>query len=226
MKTKHLLTGLLALTLTFGADQPVLAGPFLPGEILVNERDGNSVQRYSATGTLLQTFTGTGTNWSGAALTPGGNLVAAYRTPTNGLDIFSPDGTQLTSFAAPGAGIASDVSVFPDGTLALGTFSGDSVQFWSQAGVQGITVPLPASTFPFGSTVGSDGILYVAGFGNNTLARVSAGGVSLGSVSLTFEPGDLVMNPLDGTLWVSGASNARVEHITTTGRCSAASPRA
>lgn len=109
------------------------------------------------------------------------------------------------------------MSVFPDGTLALCDFSNNTVQFWSQAGVQGPTVALPGIINPYGSTVGSDGILYVAGGSSNNLARVSAGGVSLGNVSLPFAPGDLVMNPVDGTLWVSGVLNQQVEHITTTG---------
>lgn len=218
MRTKSTLaTGLLALSLTFVADQSILAGPFLPGEILVNEPGSSKIQRYSATGTLLQTFTGTGTGWSGASLTPGGNLVTAYRNPSVGIDIFSPNGTQTASFAATGNGNPLDVSVFPDGTLALCDFSNGSVQFWSQAGVQGPTVALPGITNPYGSTVGSDGILYVAGGTTNKLARVSAGGVWLGNVNLPFSPGDLVMNPVDGTLWVSGVLNEQVEHITTTG---------
>ena len=221
MKTKRVLaTDLLALTLTFVADQAVLAagpGPFLPGEILVNEYSGNSVQRYSATGTLLQTFTGPGTLWSGVALTPDGNLVAGHRGPSAGIEIFSPAGTQLASFAVTGVGNINDVSVFPNGTLAVSDFTNKIVQFWSQAGAQGPTVALPGVPKPQGSTVGSDGILYVAGYTTNNLARVSAGGVSLGNVSLTFQPGDLVMNPMDGTLWVSGFDNDRAYHITTTG---------
>ena len=225
MKTKHVVApGLLALTLTFGANQSISAslpppdpGPFQPGEILVNELFGSSVQRYSATGTLLQTFTGTGTVWDGASLTPDGNLVTSYRSPGQGLNIFNPAGTQITTFAATGNSFPQDVSVFSNGTLALCDYLSSTVQFWSQAGVQGSTVTLPEGTNPSGSTVGSDGILYVGGFGNKTLVPVSADGVSLGAVSLTFVPGDLVMNPVDGTLWVSGASNGMVEHITTTG---------
>ena len=173
MRTKAILaTGLLAFTLTFFPDQPVLAAAFVPGEILVEENGGSSVQRYSATGTLLQTFTGTGTNWTGLALTPDGNLVTSHENPSMGLDIFSPDGTQLTSFAAAGNGFAQDVSVFPNGTLALSAYSQNTVQFWNQAGVQGTTVALPGLANPVGSTVGSDGILYVAGLGTNNLARV------------------------------------------------------
>ena len=217
MKIKQIVfaAGILALAATLPGT--ALAGLFQPGEILLNEYSSSSVQRYSATGTLLQTFTGTGTFWAGAALTPDGNLVTAYRVPSAGIDIFSPAGTQLASFAVAGIGTVNDVSVFPDGTLALCVGNDNTVQFWSQTGVLGTTVVLPGVNIPGGSTVGSDGILYLAGSGSNNLARVSAGGVSLGNVSLSFAPGDLVMNPVDGTLWVSAARTGLVEHITTTG---------
>jgi MYXO-CTERM domain-containing protein len=49
------------------------------------------------------------------------------------------------------------------------------------------------------------------------LAKVSQAGAFLGTIGLGFAPGDLVMNPVDGTLWVSDWSNDLVEHITTTG---------
>ena len=74
-------------------------------------------------------------------------------------------------------------------------------------------VPSAHPSHPQKCTIGFDGILYVGGSGNNTLARVNAAGVSLGTVRLTFPPGDLVMNPVDGTLWVSGYFNDLVEHI-------------
>lgn len=49
------------------------------------------------------------------------------------------------------------------------------------------------------------------------IARVSAGGTWLGNIGLTFVPGDPVMNPVDGTLRVSGYDNHVVKHIPTTG---------
>ena len=215
--TSILATGLLALTLTLLRATPARAAAFVPGEILVPEFFGNSVQRYSATGTLLQTFTGTGTGWEGASLTPAGNLVTSYGSSGSGVDIFNPSGTQITTFFATGNAFRGDVSVFANGTLALNDQINNTVQFWSQAGVLLQTVSLPGLAHPFGNTVGSDGILYVAGLDSSSLARVSAGGVSLGNVSLMFQPGDLVMNPVDGTLWVSGNFDDRAYHITTTG---------
>ena len=215
--TAWLLPVIVAVSTLLNCAANSQAAAFAPGEILVTELGTSSIQRYSVGGTLVQTFTGTGTTWEAAALTPDGNLVTTFRSPSPGLNIFSPTGSQLASFVPPnGEYILTDVSVFADGTLAANRSSG-GVQFWNQTGVLLKTVSLPGISFAFGSTVGSDGILYVADPQTNNLARVSASGVLLGNVSLSFSPGDLVMNPKDGTLWVSGRSNDRVEHIKTDG---------
>lgn len=208
-----LLSALVALLI--GALPSAIAGPFLPGEILVNEINGNSIQRYSAGGTLLQTITGTNTFWEGAALTPDGNLVTNFGTPSQGINIFNPNGTLITSFPVTTSGKGSaDVSVFPNGTLALCDSNNNGVQFRSQTGTLLNTVFVGSSV---GSTVGSDGILYVTSRVGGALFRISAGGVSLGTVSLSFVAGDLVMNPADGTLWVAGKNDLLVHHIQTDG---------
>src|SRR5450432_3432941 len=102
MKTTCLVTiGLFALC--FGKTTAfAVLGPFQPGEILVNNLLSSNVQRYSSTGVLEQTYTGTGTDWEGASLTPDGNLVTSYRLKNGkvspGIDIFNPAGTQIASF--------------------------------------------------------------------------------------------------------------------------------
>ena len=223
--TPQLLPVILALCSLLGS---AVAGPFLPGEIFVDDINGSTIRRYSASGTLLQTYsqapsgTGTGGSWAGVALTPDGNLVTSYRvlngfTFVPGIDIFNPSGTQTKTFPVTSSVTTEDVSVFASGTLALTAGNLNIVQFWSQTGTLLKSVSLLGVTGTAGSTVGSDGILYVAGNTSHNIARVSAAGVSLGNVSIGFAPGDLVMNPTDGTLWVSGASNFLVEHITTNG---------
>ena len=57
----------------------------------------------------------------------------------------------------------------------------------------------------------------MAGGNSNNLARINSSGVSLGNISLSFSPGDLVMNPVDGTLWISGNSDSIVRHVKTDG---------
>ena len=219
MKTKtH--THFVTLAAAFAA---LLAAPaaraqaFQPGEILLNNFLGSNVQRYSAAGTLIQTYTGTGAFWEGASLTPGGDMVTTFRNPNGGIDIFNPSGTQVGSFAAAVNAFPGDVSVFANGMLALNDQDHNTVQLFSQSGTLLSTVSLPGVIDPVGSTVGTDNILYVAGKNSNNLARVSQTGTFLGTISLGFSPGDLVMSPADGTLWVSGHSNGLVEHITTAG---------
>ena len=218
MKTKHLLaTGLLALTLTFVADQPVLAAAFVPGEILIPDY-GHSVWGYSADGTLLQTYTSTGSAVSQTALTPEGNLVTGFLVPGHyGLNITNPNGTVITSFAATGVQVNGDVSVFPDGTLALVDQFSNNVQFRSPTGVLLQTVSLPGLANAYGTTVGADGLLYVTAIDSRNMARVNAAGTWLGNISLGFQPGDVVMNPRDGTLWFSGYGNGQVMHSRTDG---------
>jgi hypothetical protein len=134
-------------------------GPFQAGEILLNNISGSNVQRYSPAGVLEQTYTGTGTDWEGASLTPDGNLVSAFNTPNAGINLFNPAGTQTGTSAATSSGFTGDVSVFADGTLALNDQSTQDVQFFSQTGTLLSTVSLPGGTNPFGSTVGTDNIL-------------------------------------------------------------------
>lgn len=221
MKTKPILAaGRLALTLLLGSAMPGRAVAFVPGEILIAYEGTNRIQRYSASGTLLQTFTGTGPSsmgWAGASLTPEGNLVSIYNNPISGatgVTIFNPNGTQITTFPVPGPAVVGDVSVFPNGTLAVSNHFNNTVQLWSQAGTLLKTISTPA----WGSTVGADGVLYVGAYNFGSISRIDSIGSILGGRSLAFTPGDLVMNPLDGTFWVSGYTNDLVEHITTNGQ--------
>lgn len=228
MKTKPILAaGRLALTLLLGSAMSGHSAAFVPGEILIAYEGTNRIQRYSASGTLLQTFTGTGPSsmgWVGASLTPDGNLVSIYNIPNvgsnaTGVTIFNPNGTQIITFPVPGPVFVGDVSVFPNGTLAVSNHGNNTVQLWSQAGTLLKTISTPA----WGSTVGADGLLYVGGYdaasGNfGQLNRYDSSGAFRGGRFTNFALGDLVMNPLDSTLWVSGYTNGLVEHITTNGQ--------
>lgn len=213
-----LLQTVLALTAMLTNAAPVWAQVFQPGEILVNQYVASSIQRYSASGSLLQTYTGTGTYWEGASLTPDGNLVTAYNDGlgNRGINIFNPAGSQIRTIPINIYSFFGDISVFPNGTLAFNDqYAG--LQFWTQTGAMLQTVSLPGLSQPLGSTMGSDGILYVTGLLSNNIARVNSSGGLLGLISLSFQPGDLVMNPLDNTFWITGFSNHRVEHVNTDG---------
>jgi hypothetical protein len=143
--------------------------------------------------------------------------VTAFGAPGTGIDIFDPASNEITTFGVPGTISRGDVSVFANGTLALSDQSNNKVEYWNQAGTLIQRFDVPGLNTPASSTVGSDGILYVAGFNSNNLGRLDSSGNFLGVINLGFKPGDLVMNPLDSTLWVSGFSDGIVRHITTGG---------
>ena len=216
----------VALGALLASAGPSRAAAFVPGEILVVQENNNSVQRYSATGTLLQTYFGLGPGpiVIGAALTPDGNLlIASGPTNSSSAVIYSPGGAQITSFPLTGNVNAGDVSVLPNGTFAVSDGLGNAVRFWNQAGtlLRSVTLNTGPSfnqlIAPNGSTVGSDGSLYVLGFNSFNVARFDSGGNVLSLFPLGFRPGDLVMSPLDGTLWVTGTEDTLVHHFTTGG---------
>jgi sugar lactone lactonase YvrE len=197
-------------------------GKFSTGDILLNNLSANDIQQFNSSGTLLQTFTGTGTLWEGASLTPGGNLVTTFRNPSAGVDIFSPDGTQVASFPIPqiqtasvGAG-PSDVSVFPDGTLAIDSLNSTNVFEYAQNGTYIRTLSVPGALNPFGNTVASNGTLWVADVAGDQIFNLSEAGTLLETVGTTFEPSDLVVAG-DGSLYVTGFRDGNVYHLSPTG---------
>ena len=211
MKRILLIPSLLTAYL-LGSATPGWAQAFQRGEILI-AKYARGIERYSASGNLLQTYDAPGvTDDLAASLTPEGYLITSCNI---GLAIFSSDGTLIQSFVTPNS--HGDVSVFANGAFALNVQ--DTVQFWQSPGTLLQTVSLPglSAGSPNGSTLGSDGILCVAGNASHNIARVDSSGNFLGLISLSFRPGDLVMNPLDGTLWVSGETDELVHHITTDG---------
>jgi hypothetical protein len=185
--------------------------------VLLNDKFGSQLQAYQD-GVLVQTYTGTGANWSGAAVTPDGNYVTRYEdgAPVSpGVNIFNPAGAQIASFGTPNAGISSGISVFPDGTLALGDSSGDTMSFYTQAGTLVRSFHVPGVFGLFGSTVGADGLLYITGGVSHNIGRVQEDGTSLPPIPVSFSPGAVVMNPIDRTLFVSDLNTGTVVHLTT-----------
>lgn len=200
---------------------------FNPGDILVNEFRGSSIERYDSNGTLLQTFTGMGTYFLGASLTPDGNLVTTYRLGGpggyGGVNIFDPSGKQISTFTTPfpiqgggGMSTSADLNVFADGVIAIVNQDGSAIQEYNQDGTFVRTVQFAIGSHVFGSTLGSDNTLYVAGDSSNTIQRVTQSGQILAPLVLSFRPGDLV-RAADGTFYVTGFADGLVHHVSATG---------
>ena len=230
MKTKHVLpVGILAIgTLLASITQGrATAMVFQPGEFLLNNYIAGSIQRYSPDGTYLQTYQGTGNTNVVAALTADGRLVVASSggVARATVDIFAADGTRLTTFPLNSSYVPTDVDVFPDGTLAI-IGGPNKVEYWTQTGVF-IRTASSSLLAPTGSTIGSDGLLYVGGSNSFNVVKLASNGSFVGAFNTllsgnAFRPEDIVMNPVDGTLWVSatgviGGYDGWIYHMTTSG---------
>lgn len=217
-----ILTATVAIVASLVSVRPA-AAQLVPGDILLD--NANAVQHYNAAGTSLPNYTGTGLNYEGASITPGGNIATTYRgtgSGKGGVVIYRPNGTQLTTFSTPTVSFPGDTSVFADGTLAIsdqnslarGATAG--VRLYSQTGSFIRSLTAAGMNNPFGNMVAPDNTLYLADVGANKIFHFSETGF-LGSFDLTFSPGDLVVSPLDGTLFISDVGSGAVVQTTTTG---------
>lgn len=224
----------LALALTavgvIGASLAALVGTacaahaqLVPGDVLLD--NGNGVQRYNAAGTLVRTYSGTGTNYEGASITPDGNIVSTYRgtgSGKGGIVIYRPNGTLLKTFTIPAVSFPGDVSVFADGTLAISdqnsgaAGAAPAIREYSQAGTLLRSITGFGMNNPFGNTVAPDNTLFLADSGINTIFHFTETGTLLNSFVVTFGPTDLVVHPTDGTLFISDITG-NVVHTTATG---------
>ena len=193
------------------------ATPFAYGDVLVNNFNGGNIQRYDSAGNLQQTYTGSGGLWYGAAITPQGNIATVRRSPVAGVNVFNQVGVQILTFDAPAINIPGDISVFADGTMAISSQLGGTVEFYSSTGAHLRSVSGPNQ--PFGSAVGPDGTLWVGGVGGVGFGfkHFNEDGTLLGSFSTSFMPGDVVVDSLDGTLWVAERHSSAVAHLDTSG---------
>ncbi len=111
---------------------------------------------------MLRTCSGTGTDWAGAALiTPTGDVITKYRLSSAGVDVFFPNGSKIASFPISAAD-PGDVSVFPDGTIAIDEQRSTSVYEYAENGAYLWTLTLPGAVVdPAGTYLSSHGTLWV-----------------------------------------------------------------
>jgi hypothetical protein len=192
---------------------------FSPGDILVSDYNANHVQQFSSSGTLIRTFAGTGTECLGTLVAPSGNLFVVCRNGSSlnkgTVNIFSPSGVQTGSFAIPQVYNAGDMTLFPDGTLAVTDFSGP-VQEYTQSGTFIRTVPVDGPYDRGDAVASNDGSLWITGETEKMMYDFSETGTLLGSFSVPFEPSNLQV-ARDGSLWIGGLFDSHVYHYTASG---------
>ena len=180
-----------------------------------------SIGQYTADGTLIRTYLGSGSSWIGASLTPEGQVVTTRRASV-GVNIFDPDGTEVFTFNTPEhISWHGDVNVFSDGVLAVNDLAG-YVHLYTQDGnyITTYTVPFMPKNF-FGGFVDVNDNLWIADVRNNgqhngRIHKFARDGTLLDSFELDWEPGDLVVVD-DGTVWASDRKNHTAMHLSATG---------
>jgi sugar lactone lactonase YvrE len=214
---------MLAASLLFFALSPArsFASDLVPGDILVNNLSTSNVQEYQPNGTLVHTFKGTGTLFEGASITPTGDLVTTYRSPSpGGVDVFSSAGTQVLSFTTPQvAGNQADVSVFPDGVFAVNNqnSAGDALDEYSSTGSFIRSITLPDTGDPSGNYVAPNGTLWVVEAAG-PIINMDENGATQTTIEPDFSGGvAVVVNPIDNSIYVTDYINSLVHHFSSTG---------
>jgi DNA-binding beta-propeller fold protein YncE len=204
------------------------AAPFRRGDVLVNHYLPANIQQFR-NGTLIETYPGGGGNtiWEGVGLLPDGRIVTTFRGPVTsgnefrqgGLRFFSPDGT-TTSMVRSVLNFPGDVSVFRDGTIAVSNQGDHSIELFSPAGAHLRTIShsvFDGDGAPFGTSIGRDNTIWVAGGDSTTIQHFAKDGTWLGGFSAAAIVGDLVVDPVDGSLWLPDRNGNTVFHYSTSG---------
>jgi sugar lactone lactonase YvrE len=218
MAGQMLAAGLLFCALTVTRS---FASNLIPGDILVNNLSTSNVQEYEPDGTLVHTFKGTGTLFEGASLTPTGELVTTYRSPSpGGVDVFNSAGTQILTFTTPQiASNQADVSVFPDGVFAVNNQNpaGYALDEYSSTGTFIRAITLPDTGYPAGTYVAPNGTLWVVETAG-PIMNMEENGTLLTTIDPDFSGGvSLVVNPSDNSIYLSDYINDLVHHFSSTG---------
>jgi hypothetical protein len=210
-----------ALLIFIATSTRSFATDLVPGDILVNNLETSNVQEYQPNGTLVHTFTGKGTLFEGASLTPTGNLVTTYRSPSpGGVDTFSLGGLQIDTFTTPQiASNPADLSVFPNGLIAVDNqnSAAPAVDEYSPTGTFIRSITMPDAGDPFGNYVAPNGTLWVVENPGRIFNMTETG-----TVLTTIDPdfsgaADLVVDPTDNSIYVTDFINDLVHHFSSTG---------
>jgi DNA-binding beta-propeller fold protein YncE len=212
--------GVLVSFLTLVGSSRRVYAELHPGDILVDDFNGNKLLQFSPDGTLLSTFTGPGEQWLGVALTSDGNIVTTTRLPIpHGINLLSPSGSLVRWFATPELVFNTwpgKPSVFADGNIAVPD-QDTHVHLYSQSGAFVRTINPPGSSYLVASAVAADDTLWLTDLLQRRLFHLTKDGSVLGSVPVGFTPVDLAIDPTDGTLWVNDQSNPAIHHFDAAG---------
>jgi DNA-binding beta-propeller fold protein YncE len=182
-------------------------------------------------GSLIQTLTrDTGPGFPGssrgAAYTPSGKVVTTWERPFpnpqfSALHVFDPADGSSVSIATPQVIFPSDVSVTAAGAYVVNDAFGRDLDVYSSNGVHLRSMTAPplngVDTPPMGNAVAADGSIWVSVARNPIVVHFSPTGAYLGGFNPGFNPGDIVVDHIDGTLWLPNIDSNTVHQFSPQG---------
>ncbi len=113
-----------------------------------------------------------------------------------------------------GAGL-SEVTFSSDGTMAFACNTDDGTVTLIDATTKTIHATLTVGDDPVGAWPASNGKMYVDNETSQTVSEITVSSMSITStIDLGFKPGYVAYNSTNGELWVSDATNGKVEYYT------------
>ena len=193
----------------------LLAAPLETNDVLLNHY-GGKIQQYRG-GILVDTITGTSTSWAGVAVTRQRNVATVRRTPDIGLEFFAPGGGPIGGRPITGMLLPTEVEVFADGTFVIPDQNADALKLVSAAGVVVDTFTNATMDGPIALAVAPDDTVWVANRKSQDVDRFDRAGNDIGGFALGFEPGEIALDPDDGTLWIASRLTGAIVHRSTEG---------
>ncbi|HZU25529.1 MAG TPA: PEP-CTERM sorting domain-containing protein [Bryobacteraceae bacterium] len=181
---------LTRLTLSLAVTAAVLHG----GEIAISDFANNTVSLFTPAGSPIGNPIDVSANVSGASgVTIGGDGdIYVTGQNTNNVARYTPSGTFLNNFVAPGSGglsSAQDVKFGPDGNLYVVSSANDQILKYNGATGAFIsvfaTLNKPSHNGPIDLLFAPDGFLYVTAFDGSKILRLNE---QNGAVVDTFSP--------------------------------------
>jgi DNA-binding beta-propeller fold protein YncE len=181
-------------------------------DVLVDEFGSGAIQQFRG-GTLVDTITSpTTTSWAGVVVTPAGHIATVHRTPTTGLSRFTPAGGVIAEPALSGVSVPTDLGVLSDGTFAVVDINADAVDLFSPSGASLGTLSSAKTTGPVALAVAADDTVWVVSRTSMHADHFARDGTHLGGFALGFDPGEIIVDSADGTLWIAEIVTGIIAH--------------
>lgn len=192
------------------------------GDVLISNLESPAVVRqYRPDGSLVRSYSGTGSAYEGASYNQDGFVITTRRSPSSGINIYDSRNGSETTFNTPQVILPGDVGVKSDGSLVVCDQFGRDINMYSPAGVHmgSFTAPILSGgdRNPFGIAMASDDSFWVSLARNPYLIHFAANGTLISQFDAGFHVGDIAIDPVDGTLWIPSRESNTVHQFNTLG---------